>query len=97
VDEREVALEDVEVGAADSAGEDAEEDVARGEGGSGDVFELEGLVGGVEDGGFHLGGSPGEKGLKALAIMISTRVNLELEQATTNAKTKYRGSSLRSE
>jgi hypothetical protein len=53
LDEGEVAFEDVQVGAADSAGEDAEEDVARGEGGCGDVFELEGLVGGVEDGGFH--------------------------------------------
>ncbi len=53
VDEWEVAFEDVEVGAADSAGEDAEEDVAGGEGGCGDVFDLEGLVGGVEDGGFH--------------------------------------------
>ena len=57
VDEGEVAFEDVEVGAADSAGEDAEEDVVRGEGWAGDFFDLEGLVGGVEDGGFHLGGS----------------------------------------
>ena len=35
VDEGEVAFEDVEVGAADSAGEDAEEDVVGGEGGRG--------------------------------------------------------------
>jgi hypothetical protein len=39
--------------------------VARGEGGNGDVFELEWLVGGVEDGGFHLGGLPRAKGLSA--------------------------------
>jgi hypothetical protein len=53
VDEGEIALEDVEIGAADSAGEDAEEEMVFGEGGAGDVFDLEGLVGGVEDGGFH--------------------------------------------
>ena len=35
LDEGEVAFEDVEVGAADSAGEDAEEGVAGGEGGAG--------------------------------------------------------------
>jgi len=57
VDEGKVAFEDVEVGAADSAGEDAEEDVVRGEGWAGDFFDLEGLIGGVEDGGFHLSGS----------------------------------------
>jgi hypothetical protein len=38
VDEWQVAFEDVEVGAADSAGEDAEQDVARGGGGFGDVL-----------------------------------------------------------
>ena len=43
----------MEVGAADSAGEDAEEDVIGDECGVGDVFDSEGLVGGVEDGGFH--------------------------------------------
>jgi hypothetical protein len=52
-DEGKVAFEDVEVGAADSAGEDAEEGVAVGDGGNGDVFDLEGLIGGLEDGGFH--------------------------------------------
>jgi hypothetical protein len=55
VDEGKVALEDVEIGAADSAGEDAEEEMAFGEGGAGDFFDLEGLVGGVEDGCFHAG------------------------------------------
>jgi hypothetical protein len=53
MDEGEVAFVDVEVGAADSAGEDAEEDVAFGEAGAREVFDLEGLVNGVEDGGFH--------------------------------------------
>lgn len=57
LDEGEVAFEDVEVGAADSAGEDSEEDVVRGERRSGDVFDFERLVGGVKDGGFHLGSS----------------------------------------
>jgi hypothetical protein len=54
VDEGEIAFEDVEVGAAYSAGEDAEKHVARREGGAGNFFDLEGMVGGVEDGGFHL-------------------------------------------
>jgi hypothetical protein len=36
--------------------------VVGGEGGAGEFFDLERLVGGVEDGGFHLGGSLG-KGL----------------------------------
>jgi hypothetical protein len=53
VDEGEVAFEDVEVGAADSAGEDAEEDVAGGEGRRGDVSNFERLVGGLEDCGSH--------------------------------------------
>jgi hypothetical protein len=53
LDEGKVAFEDVEVGAADSAGEDAEESVALGDGGDGDVFDLEGPIGGVEDGSFH--------------------------------------------
>ncbi len=53
LDERQVAFEDVKVGAADSAGEDAEEGVALGDGGDGDVFDLERLFGGVEDGCFH--------------------------------------------
>ena len=52
-DEGQVAFEDVEVGAADSAGEDAEEDVAGGEGRVWGCLRLERLVGGVEDGGFH--------------------------------------------
>jgi hypothetical protein len=42
LDERQVAFVDVEVGAADSAGEDAEEGVAFGEDGDGDVFDLKG-------------------------------------------------------
>jgi hypothetical protein len=53
----------VEIGAAYSTGEDAEEDVVGGEGGAGDFFEFEGLVGGVEDGGFH-GWLPREERLK---------------------------------
>jgi hypothetical protein len=53
VDEREIAFVDVEVGAANSAGEDAEEGVALGEGGAREVLDLEGLIGGLEDGGFH--------------------------------------------
>ena len=43
----------MEVRPADAAGEDAEQSVAFGEGGSGDVFDLKGLVGGVKDGSFH--------------------------------------------
>jgi hypothetical protein len=39
--------------------------VVRGECRAGDVFDFERLVGGVKDGGFHLGGSPGAKGLRA--------------------------------
>jgi len=62
VEEGEIAFEDVQVSAADSAGEDAEKDVIGGEGGAGGVFDLEGMVSGVEDGGLHLGGSLG-KGL----------------------------------
>jgi hypothetical protein len=57
VDEGEISFEDVEVGAADSADKNSKEDVIRDEGGFGDVFESEGLVGGVEDGCFHLSGS----------------------------------------
>ncbi len=52
----EVTFEDVEVGAADSAGEDAEEDVA-GSAGDGDVFERERGGVGAEEGGFHWGSS----------------------------------------
>ena len=44
LDEGEVALVDVEVGAADSAGEDAEEGMVGREGGAGDVFDLQGLT-----------------------------------------------------
>jgi hypothetical protein len=54
---REIALDDVEVGAADSAGQDAEEDVAGEDGGRGDVFDAEEAAGsgevGMEDGGLH--------------------------------------------
>ena len=52
---REVAFVDVEVGAADSAGEDAKDDVAGREFGARDVFDGEGGACGsrVEDGGFH--------------------------------------------
>ena len=53
VDEREVAFEDMEVGAADSAGGDAEESVAFAERGDRDVLKPEGLVRAMEDGGFH--------------------------------------------
>ena len=53
LDEGKIAFEDVEVGAADSAGEDAEEEVAWGEDGRGDVFEAEGLVWGSQNGGVH--------------------------------------------
>ena len=52
---RQVALEDVQVGAADSAGEDAEEDVAGSEGWSRDVFDGERGGVGAEEGGFHWG------------------------------------------
>jgi hypothetical protein len=44
VDEREIAFEDVEVGAAYSAGEDAEEDVVGQESGAGDFLYLERLI-----------------------------------------------------
>lgn len=47
----------MEVGAADSAGEDLEEEMARGERRDWTLFELKWLVGGVQDGGFHLRGS----------------------------------------
>jgi hypothetical protein len=57
VDEGKVAFEDVEVGAADSAGKDAEEDVVGSKGWTGDFFDRERLVGCMEDGCFHLGGS----------------------------------------
>jgi hypothetical protein len=57
VGEREVAFEDVEVGAADSAGEYAEEEMAGGEGGDWKIFELKWVVGAAEDGSFHLNGS----------------------------------------
>jgi hypothetical protein len=53
VEEAEVALGDVEVGAADSAGKHAEEDMALGEDGDGDFFQLKRLVDGVEDGCSH--------------------------------------------
>jgi len=70
VDEREIAFEDVEVGAADSAGEDAEEDVVGGEGGARDLFDREWLVGGVEDGCFH-GRLPGVRlALRGIALLI---------------------------
>ena len=53
----EIALDDVEVGAADSAGEDAEQDVVGEQGGRGDFFDAEEVAGsgegGVEDGGLH--------------------------------------------
>jgi hypothetical protein len=45
VDEGEIAFEDVEIGAADSAGEDAEEEMVVGEDGAGNVFDLKGLIG----------------------------------------------------
>ena len=53
----EFAFDDMEVGAADSAGKDAEEDLALDGSGDGDVFDsqravCDGLRGG-EDGGFH--------------------------------------------
>jgi hypothetical protein len=44
VDEGEVAFEDVEICAADSAGEDAEEDVVGQESGAGDFLYLERLI-----------------------------------------------------
>jgi hypothetical protein len=70
VDEREIAFEDVEVGATDSAGEDAEEDVIGGEGWRGDFFELEGRVCDVEDGGFH-GRLPGVGlALRGIALLL---------------------------
>jgi len=55
--EAEVALEDVEVGAADTAGEDAEHDLSVGEHGHWGVFDLEdwfdGRLRSVQDGSFH--------------------------------------------
>jgi hypothetical protein len=56
VGEREVAFEDVEVGTADSAGEDLEEEMVRCERRDRKIFELKRLVG-VQDGSFHLMGS----------------------------------------
>jgi hypothetical protein len=53
LNEGDVAFEDVEVGATDSAGEDAEEQVVARGGGARYFFDLEGLVGDVEDGCFH--------------------------------------------
>jgi hypothetical protein len=44
LEKREIAFDDVEVGAADSAGQDAEEDVALGEGGAREIFDLEWLI-----------------------------------------------------
>jgi hypothetical protein len=55
VDEGEIAFEDMEIGAAYSAGEDTEEEMAFGQDGAGNVFDLKGLIGGVEDGCFHTG------------------------------------------
>jgi len=43
----------VEIGEADAAGEDAEEEMVFDEGGAGEVFDLKGLVRGVENCGFH--------------------------------------------
>lgn len=57
LERRKVALDDVEVGAADSAGEDSQQDVAGANGGRGEIFEAEELAGSgegrVEDGGLH--------------------------------------------
>jgi hypothetical protein len=53
MNEGEIALEDVEIGATDSASEDAEEEMVFGEGGAGDFFDLKRLVRGVENCGFH--------------------------------------------
>jgi hypothetical protein len=50
---RQISLEDVEVGAADSAGEDLEEDVARRGCGARHVFDGECGCVGAEEGGFH--------------------------------------------
>jgi len=44
VDEGKIAFEDVEVGAADSAGENAEEQMVIGEDGARNIFDLKGLV-----------------------------------------------------
>jgi hypothetical protein len=55
VDEGEIAFEDMEIGAADAAGEDTEEEMAFGHNGAGSVFDLKRLIGGVEDGCFHTG------------------------------------------
>jgi hypothetical protein len=71
MDEAKVAFEDVQVGAADSAGEDAEEDVAGGEGGARDFFDRERLVGGAEEGCFH-GRLPGVRlALSRIALLIT--------------------------
>jgi hypothetical protein len=45
--------------------------VARGERGCGNVFELEGLVGGVEDGCFHLVAPRGDRFFPGLLSMRS--------------------------
>jgi hypothetical protein len=54
-----IALDDVEIGAADSTGKHAEEDVVGEQGGRGDFFDAEEVAGsgerGVEDGGLHMG------------------------------------------
>ncbi len=44
VDQGEIAFEDVEIGAADSAGQDAEEEMVLGEDGARNIFDLKGLV-----------------------------------------------------
>jgi hypothetical protein len=67
MNEGKVAFEDVEVGAADSAGEDAEEDVVDGEGGRGNFFDRERLVGGMKDGCFH-GRLPGAIALRIMLV-----------------------------
>jgi hypothetical protein len=53
VEETEVALGDVEVGATDSAGEHAKEDMALGEDGDRDFFQSKWLVDGLKDGCSH--------------------------------------------
>ena len=54
---RQIALDDVQVGAADSAGDDAEQDVAGKDSGRRDVFDAEEVAGsgevGMEDGSSH--------------------------------------------
>jgi hypothetical protein len=55
----------VEVGTADSAGKDAQEEMAGGEGGARNVFDAEGGLAGAEDGGFHGGLAWGHGGFDA--------------------------------